>query len=361
MRSEILIVGCMKDEGPFLLEWIAYYLSIGATGFLIVTNDCSDGTDEMLDELERMRIVRHLPNPSMIERFERPVQHVALRYAALQREFREAEWVLIVDADEFLNIRVGDGRFQDIFDRFAPFDAISFNQTVFGSGGQIEETTAITPLRFNWRFDFENRPPLNHPMMFGLKSLVNVGSGLFSRVSNHVPRLMAKPPRVPVWLDGSGRRMHPQFFVRRPRSYPVYLSRDPGTGHKECRVFPVAGGTHSVGYINHYAVRSLQAFVVQSMRGDAVSARIVRDAGYWRSYDRNEVEDRTIHPAALRAHPGLDRLLANERLRSLHDRAVAIHRKRFQRALRSAEVRGLIDSCRAITRERSHPSSGDGA
>ncbi|MGB8813172.1 MAG: glycosyltransferase family 2 protein, partial [Paracoccaceae bacterium] len=38
------IVTTMKNEGPFILEWIAYHRMIGVDDFLIYTNDCSDGT-----------------------------------------------------------------------------------------------------------------------------------------------------------------------------------------------------------------------------------------------------------------------------------------------------------------------------
>ena len=38
-----LIVTCMKNEGPFILEWLAYHRMIGVDDFLIYTNDCDDG------------------------------------------------------------------------------------------------------------------------------------------------------------------------------------------------------------------------------------------------------------------------------------------------------------------------------
>ncbi len=51
-NGRVLIVTTMKDEGPFILEWLAYHRSIGVTDFLVYTNDCSDGTDEMFDLLQ---------------------------------------------------------------------------------------------------------------------------------------------------------------------------------------------------------------------------------------------------------------------------------------------------------------------
>ena len=49
------IITTMKNEGPFILEWLAYHRAIGVDDFLIYTNDCTDGTDTMLDLLESAR------------------------------------------------------------------------------------------------------------------------------------------------------------------------------------------------------------------------------------------------------------------------------------------------------------------
>ncbi len=49
---KITAITCVKNEGPFLLEWIAFNRVIGVTDFLFYSNDCDDGTDKLLDALE---------------------------------------------------------------------------------------------------------------------------------------------------------------------------------------------------------------------------------------------------------------------------------------------------------------------
>ena len=39
----------MKNEGPYILEWLAYHRIVGFEDFLIYTNDCEDGTTEILE------------------------------------------------------------------------------------------------------------------------------------------------------------------------------------------------------------------------------------------------------------------------------------------------------------------------
>ena len=56
----------MKNEGPYILEWIAHHLSVGFGHFLVVTNDCEDGTDEILLALQRRGLVTHAINPRVL-------------------------------------------------------------------------------------------------------------------------------------------------------------------------------------------------------------------------------------------------------------------------------------------------------
>ncbi len=54
-RGRRAIVTTMKYEGPFILEWLAYHRAIGFDDILVYTNDCDDGTDDMLAMLMRKR------------------------------------------------------------------------------------------------------------------------------------------------------------------------------------------------------------------------------------------------------------------------------------------------------------------
>ncbi len=50
----LLTFTVMKNEGPFILEWVAWQRLMGVDHILVFTNDCDDGTDAILDELDRM-------------------------------------------------------------------------------------------------------------------------------------------------------------------------------------------------------------------------------------------------------------------------------------------------------------------
>lgn len=103
----------MKDEAPFLLEWYAHHLAVGFTKILVYTNDCSDGTDEMLIRLEELGLGYHRRND--IPEGVKP-QPSAMKYAQAEPKVAEADWILMFDADEFLCINYGDGTLDPMLD-----------------------------------------------------------------------------------------------------------------------------------------------------------------------------------------------------------------------------------------------------
>lgn len=42
MSHQSMIVTMMKNEGPYIVEWVAHHLAVGFDRFLVFTNDCDD-------------------------------------------------------------------------------------------------------------------------------------------------------------------------------------------------------------------------------------------------------------------------------------------------------------------------------
>ena len=59
---KITAVTTPKNEGAFLLEWIAYHKLIGFTDIVILSNDCEDGSAIMLDHLSKPGEITHVRN-----------------------------------------------------------------------------------------------------------------------------------------------------------------------------------------------------------------------------------------------------------------------------------------------------------
>ena len=76
---KITAVTTKKNEGAFLLEWIADHKIIGFTDIVILSNDCEDGSDEMLDHLSKSGEIIHLRNDGPYD--DRGIQFATLKLA----------------------------------------------------------------------------------------------------------------------------------------------------------------------------------------------------------------------------------------------------------------------------------------
>lgn len=134
-EPRFLIISTMKNEAPYILEWVAHHKAIGFTDFLVFTNDCEDTTDPILDRLQKHGGFTHEYNLVL----KRGPHKSALKYAKNHAQTAKADWIMICDVDEFLNIRVGDGSVQALLEHLGPqTDIVPFPWKVFGHGGVVD-------------------------------------------------------------------------------------------------------------------------------------------------------------------------------------------------------------------------------
>src|SRR6056297_965865 len=146
-RARFTALSMMKDEGPGLLEWVAHHRLAGFDRIVVFTNDCTDGTDAMLDRLEAMGELRHLRNP--VPPGKKPQPH-ALRLARAHPAVIGSDWILPLDADEFLNVKVGAGRVCDLVAAVPDgTDAIAITWRVHGSAGLTHWCPGLATERYD--------------------------------------------------------------------------------------------------------------------------------------------------------------------------------------------------------------------
>ncbi|ETX28305.1 glycosyltransferase family 2 protein [Roseivivax isoporae] len=325
----VTAITCVKNEGPFLLEWIAWNRLIGVTDFLVYSNDCTDGTDALLDALAAAGIVAHLPNPARGRRY----QMEALKAAKTHPAVTGADWAWIADVDEFLNIRAGDGTIAALVAACGDPQAISVSFQFFANGGV--ETFEDRPVVA--QFDRSHNPDIwGTDTAIEVKTLVRRDFPLGYYGAHrpfHDPEL--PPERQPAWTDGSGRPV--------PRAFRLQTAR------RRLRAFP-ARGARLHATLNHYALRSLESYLVKTDRGDVNRAHRAFDATYWQARNDPAHEDRSIQDrlpalaaeiAALKALPGVG---------ARHADAVAAHRARIAALMADPEYRDLARALRAAPR-----------
>ncbi|MEL6207091.1 MAG: glycosyltransferase family 2 protein [Pseudomonadota bacterium] len=297
----IVAVATMKDEAPYILEWIAWHRLTGISDFVIFSNDCSDGTDAMLDRLAEMGIVEHCPNP--VEPGKDP-QQIALRRAFAMDKVQNADWVIHFDTDEFLDLAAstpdGIGTLADFIaacEGGTRADAIAIPWRYMGSHG----LSAFTPKPVTARFRRGSRmAPRETHSANGFKTIFRPGG--FDWIGIHKPKCTdtTRPLR---WLNASGEDITKVFGGEH--------SAD-GRGRFTRGTLGFAHGT-----LRHYAVKSRAEFLFKRIRGTAASPfqpnRLAFN--YWLSRNINSVpmpalggEVLTAEIVALEADPALSRL-----------------------------------------------------
>ncbi len=320
--DRVVVVTSMKNEGCFVLEWVAYHLSIGVTHFVVYTNDCDDPTNAILDQLQALGVVTRRDNPFNRKAGQKP-QRGALNDAATLPEVMGADWVGVIDVDEFVNIHVGDGTFADLLEAAHDPNVISMTWRFFGNRGvhayedswQVEQFTACAPLyipkpRLGWGFKSFFRP-----------------DGAFSRLGVHRPLGLDETRADEVrWVNGAGRRM-PDRVLRKNE----WFSRKDTIGY-------------DMVTLNHYVLRSAESFLVKRQRGRINHVDQDQGMTYWSHRNYATETDVSILAHVPRARVEFDRLVADVTLRDLHAASVDWHRGRIAQLMGQDDYRALYDA-----------------
>ncbi|EAQ11029.1 glycosyl transferase family 2 [Maritimibacter alkaliphilus HTCC2654] len=315
-RSGNVIVGCMKNEAPYILEWVAYHRMIGVDNFLIYTNDCTDGTDALLDRLQEMGVLQHRDNTEW--KGNSPQQY-ALNKSLKEPVIKNADWVIHIDVDEFINIRCGNGRLEDFFERVPDATNVAMTWRLFGHNGVTELNRDLVIEQF------DDAAPKYCPKphtAWGFKTMTkNIGA--YEKFSCHRPNKLDETLRDRVqWVNGSGQVMTDKYKDNGWRS-----------------------DLKTIGYdllqLNHYALRSAESFLIKRQRGRALHVDRSIGINYWVRMDWGGNRDVTIKRNVPRVRAEMERLLADPTLRRIHDEGYAWHRAKADELHETPEFQEL--------------------
>jgi hypothetical protein len=276
-QLHITEVAFAKNEGRFLLEWIAYHRVIGVTDFLIYTNDCEDGSPDLLDRLQELGIVIHVQN--QVAPGERP-QNMALNLAADHHVVKHADYVLQIDPDEFLCINAGEGLVADLIDTAPEADVICVQMRFFGDGGLPCMPQGLVMEAFT-RCSQEGLDQNRN-----VKSLARNGGPFFKITANHMPGFFAADGQHPRIFNCGGAEISPEAY-----------------GGERFRMIPDAFRSMKFAQLNHYSLKTIADYNAKRYRGTAAGNDKKFTRKYWTALNRNEVEDTKIlrHLSATKA------------------------------------------------------------
>lgn len=303
-----VLFSAMKNEAPFILEWVAYHRAIGFDRIVICSNPSTDGTDVLLDALEAAGALRHL---RVEVAPDRSPQACAAEAFARAEGLQDGDWHLWLDADEFLNIHAGDGRLDDLLAAMGPAQGILLNWRVFGSNGHARFPGRFVSPAFTGASEASFEPNLE------IKTLFRKSPAVAGWAQAGINRPLLTGQAAVSFLNGRGAALD-MADVRHKR---WQAGKDFARTN---RVGPDEFGW-SLAQINHYVVRTPEFFALKRLRGRGWAVGQAGDRNrrhtpeFFAAHDRNEARDDTILRwddavtagiAALSAHPEVARALA---------------------------------------------------
>ncbi|HID08425.1 MAG TPA: glycosyltransferase family 2 protein [Armatimonadetes bacterium] len=315
MRATAVLT--IRNEAAFLIEWLAHHRGIGFTDFLVFSNDCEDGTDLMLDRLQNMGWLTHIRNEGP---HEGGVQWTALKAADKHPLVKNADWLLTLDIDEFVNIHVGDHTVSALLNALPDADAITLTWRLFGNGGRVEYQDAPITHTFT-RAAPEIMPWPWRAFMF--KTLYRA-NGTYKKLGVHRPR---SPDQELVdqarWFDGQGRELEPRFRCKQIFS-------------------PFGRKNYGLVQLNHYPLGAMESYILKRDRGRAVHNADLLGLDYWSERNWCIEEDSSIRNSDALGASSLAELRADDELMRLHNATVTWRKARYNALMKDEPNRALM-------------------
>jgi len=266
------LVAAVKNEGPYLLEWVAYHRLIGFDHILLYAQDGPDCAGPLLQALAAHGEITLFDNPDGVKGLP-PNPRMRAYFRALP-DLRSCDWVMALDVDEYLNVTVGDGKVEDLVNDAGNASLISLSWRVFGSSGQTHFVDA--PLLPRFLSAAPKGAPKAHRHK-GIKTLFRPTAKI-AQIMPHRPRLtdQVKAGTDPLdWVNGSGEDVGD---VLRGGGWTV----------------PVRTSSYDLGQINKYPIRSQDAFLLSNMWDDDWRRLPAFEPSEYADFDANDERDLSI-------------------------------------------------------------------
>ena len=323
----------MRDEALFVVEWVAHHLAVGFDRIIVYTNDCSDGTDRLLDAMAGLLPVEHYPNPGPYT--AGTIQKQALDLAFRLPQVRNAAWVLHIDADEYLNIETGARRVDDLIALYPDVDAIAVQWRHFGSAGVAQWQGGSVVETFT-RCE-RDVPVPGAKAQIGFKTLFRPQR--FTMMGVHTPKLPRKK-RTPVVVNAAGVPMPVDALMSRRKSgYEVTSA--------QC--------TWANASLHHHHVKSDDLHRLKHSRGDAngrKNKKRVIGSDFYQLVNRNEVESKSLLRFRSRVVPIEAQIRGLPQVAELEAAALAWFRARFQAIVQAPALAAQQEAALAWLRSR---------
>ena len=137
------VLACFAREGPYLEEWVTYYLKLGFDRITLL--DMNRGEDDV-------EFIRRIASSCVTivdkRKFGFSMDKQAVLYSEFYRTLRPIDWCLFVDIDEFLTLETMSLRQYLTRAEEARCDVIKINWMAYGNNGKIRREPGGVLQRF---------------------------------------------------------------------------------------------------------------------------------------------------------------------------------------------------------------------
>lgn len=241
---KLSIAAIMKNEKPYLKEWLEYHLLQGAEHFYLCDNDSTDGTEEYLQPYIANGTITYIKQSGTNQQLK--------CYEKIVAEHKdETEWLAIIDLDEYL----------------VPLKAK--NMVAF-----LKEFEDVSEVSLNW-------------MNYGDSGAVNRSSGLITeffashgRFLNHTVKSIVRPEKV-IDFNAFGSNHYVRVEGKSVNEY-----------HKPVEFMLNFNISADKARVNHYILKSFAEFLHKKGRGHPEGTPI--DFAYYFFHNDNEITDDSL-------------------------------------------------------------------
>ena len=250
-KYKLVVVAIFKNEAGAMKEWLQHYVNQGVEYFYMINNG---STDNWEPETEGFPVTIYTDNET-----SKQVQHY--NNYCLEKVKENAEWVMVVDLDEFMYARNGFKTIPEYLDTLGEdVNQIQVRWKMFGSNGHIKQPKSIIK-GFTKRL--KNKFTL-------VKSICR--SSVLTKFNVHTHNLNDKASNE---YPESGSEISKNIIL-----LPNIINEE------ELNKAPL--------HLNHYAIQSWEWFRdIKTTRGDVADSTIdnVRNEKYFKQYDWNDIVD----------------------------------------------------------------------
>jgi len=247
------LTSCIKNEGPHIQEWLAYYKSIGVEKFYIYNDRSTDDTEDKINDLPFRKDIVLIdyqtdnPNKQGLA-FQRSREHYG----------KNTEWMIYCDSDEFFMMTEP----QDLkvfLQKYKQFSGLGVGWQIYGSSHHILRPVGLCLENFLYKALEDWNPN------FHVKSIVKPKdvTPKHTRTGYVTPHIWSTKNEI-VDEDGN-----------------VINDKDEGRV-KEIKIKSIR--------VNHYFNRSYEDWIDKRRRGRATTKE-KRPLEMFDLYDRNDIYD----------------------------------------------------------------------